>query len=580
MNRSTTVAVLALLSGISFTSTSIAENPSSSASLFPASTIVYAELHDPDDLVTTIFDHPLRKRIEALPPYKMATETPDFERFQTTRLFIESHFGKTWREAIATYAKHGIAIGMDTAEKNSVAMVIHGADADSMTHFRDKLVALAKFGMNADEIYTHQYRDVEVTEINKAKFAVVEDRMVVTLANKIGQAVLDRMIDGEGDSLADNERYQRALAEQENAKTAWAFFDVQAVRETEQGKGIYKKQIDNPALELLVGGIQSTLNKTPYMTASTNIDASGLQFAISMPHQSSWVPTVREYYFGPDGKGHGPEVAEVDETLFSLSTYRDFSEMWLQAGDLFSERINDQFAQADANLSTLFAGRDFGEDILGSVHPEVGFIAARQEFEGILPRPTIKLPSFALVMRLREPETMTRELRRTFQSVVGFLNVIGAMNGQNQLELDMEKLEDDIELVSSTFVPEEDDRESTQAPIIFNFSPTVAFDGGRFVVSSTKTLAKDLVSVKPSSQSIEKNSEAVLNASVLRDVLNDNRGQLIAQNMLEDGNTREEAEAVIDLVLEVVGYFKEMSFDLATTDDRLDIGLAVRVQGE
>jgi hypothetical protein len=153
------------------------------------------------------------------------------------------------------------------------------------------------------------------------------------------------------------------------------------------------------------------------------------------------------------------------------------------------------------------------------------------------------------------------------------------MNGQNQLELEMEKLGGDVELVSASFVPEDDDRESTQAEIIFNFSPTVGFAGKRFIIASTKSLARDLVSASPPSQpSIADNTRIRLHADVLRRVLGDNRGQLIAQNMLEDGNSREEAEAIIDLVLEVVGLFEDASLRLATSDDQLNLDLQVRVQ--
>ncbi len=166
---------------------------------------------------------------------------------------------------------------------------------------------------------------------------------------------------------------------------------------------------------------------------------------------------------------------------------------------------------------------------------------------------------------------MTRELRRIFQSLIGFLNIVGAMNGQNQLEMDMEKISDDAQLITSSYVPEEDDRESTDANIVYNFSPSVGFAGERFVVSSSKTLARQLTMAKTAKpETIDDNTNANLNASVLRDVLADNREQLIAQNMLEDGNSREEAEAIIDLLLQVVDYFQDASLRLGA--DRRSVG--------
>ncbi|MEM1069246.1 MAG: hypothetical protein AAGI63_10145 [Planctomycetota bacterium] len=173
---------------------------------------------------------------------------------------------------------------------------------------------------------------------------------------------------------------------------------------------------------------------------------------------------------------------------------------------------------------------------------------------------------------------MTRELRRIFQSLVGFLNVIGAMNGQNQLEMDMDKIGGHAELVTTQFVPESDEEESTEAGVIFNFSPSVGFSGERFVVASTAELARLLVEAKSSeAASLVDNTRGSLNARVLQQVLADNREQLIAQNMLEDGNSREEAEAVIELVLQVMGYFDGMTMRLTPAEDMLEASFQVQV---
>jgi hypothetical protein len=253
--------------------------------------------------------------------------------------------------------------------------------------------------------------------------------------------------------------------------------------------------------------------------------------------------------------------------------------MWLRAGDLFDENINDGLAEADANLTTFFSGKDFGEDILGALTPQIGFIATKQSFADIMPVPTIKLPQFALVMDLREPESMTRELRRTFQSMIGFFNVIGAMEGRPQLEMDMLKLDNGAQLVTSTYIPESGEERSTDASILFNFSPSVGFFGSRFVVASTDRFAKELVTSKATSGGPSANTNVSLNAGTLKSVLDENREQLISQNMLSDGNSREEAETAIQLLLEFVGYFEGATVDLKAEDSQLSLQFGLQVQG-
>jgi hypothetical protein len=250
--------------------------------------------------------------------------------------------------------------------------------------------------------------------------------------------------------------------------------------------------------------------------------------------------------------------------------------MWLRAGDLFNERINDGIAQADSSLTTLFSGKDFGEEILGAVQPEIRLVAARQEFAEAQPTPAIQLPAFGIALTLKDPQRMRSEFRRTFQSLIGFLNVVGAMNGQPQLDLDMEQ-EGDVQLVSATYLPEpESDRE--QMPINFNFSPSVAFEADRFIIASTKELARALARSKPSATDQPPgNTAARLNLQVVREILADNRGQLVAQNMLEEGHSKDEAERQIDLLLMLVGFVQDASVELAQRDGQLCLQLDLRL---
>jgi len=59
---------------------------------------------------------------------------------------------------------------------------------------------------------------------------------------------------------------------------------------------------------------------------------------------------------------------------------------------------------------------------------EVAFVAVRQDFAGTPPHPTMGLTAFTSVFELTQFGSMRRELRRTFQGLVRFLNFLGVMN--------------------------------------------------------------------------------------------------------------------------------------------------------
>ena len=430
------------------------------------------------------------------------------------------------------------------------------------------------------------YRDVRIYKTDKNSGAgVVGKWIVVTNKGELGKSILDRLLD-DGDTAPDaevagtlsaNAQFKTTYAKRQADSQAWAYGNIQAVRDAGGANKFFDGKAENPLAELLVGGIQSVLQHAPFLTADLNVANSGVSLQLATPCQDGWIPEEREYYFGTNKDGSAPVLPEVPDTLMTLATYRDVSQMWLRAGDLFNEQMNDKLAEAESGLSTIFAGRDFGEEVLGAIQPQIGLIVTRQSFENVTPVPALKLPAFALVLKLRDAENMRPELRRTFQSVIGFFNIVGAMEGRAQLELDMEK-NGDVDLVTARYVPEKKDKNSTTADIIFNFSPSAAFSGDQFILSSTTTLAKQL-SVAPEAVTSTSgiNTALKLNSTAIRDALNDNREQLISQNMLSEGHSREEAEAAIDLLLEAVRCIKGAGLALHHENDLLTLKLNVKV---
>jgi hypothetical protein len=173
------------------------------------------------------------------------------------------------------------------------------------------------------------------------------------------------------------------------------------------------------------------------------------------------------------------------------------------------------------------------------------------------------------------------ELRRIFQSFIGFVNITGAMNGQPQFDLGTESV-GDAQLFTATYVPGIDERESVTAPINFNFSPTIAFAGERFILSSSIPLARELVATgkqadRPIDDEVAANTVATLDAHTLQDILEANQPQLVANNMLEEGNSKEAAEAEIGLLLELVGLFQSTQLSLDVTESQMRLNLELNL---
>ena len=552
--------------------------------LLPETTVGYFEITDTAAIMTALYDHPLSLHIQDMDAWKTATKTEQYRAFLTGRKFFEIQIGSDWRPAIEALTAGGIYAGFDATTQGAV-LLVRTKDNATAENFRLKILQLTQLNEEKNG-KADSYRDITIYKTDKhSGAAVVGSWIILTNKGELGKGVLDRLLDEDVSgpdaevvgTLSASVQFKATYAERNARSQGWAYGNIQAIRDASAAKQMFEGQAENPLIELLVGGIQTALQHTPYVTADLQVANSGVSLQFATPFQGDWIPEERQYYFGTDAEGSAPILPEIPGTLMTLATYRDVSQMWLRAGDLFNEQMNDKLAEAESGLSTIFAGRDFGEEVLGAIQPQIGLIVARQNFENVTPVPALKLPAFALILKLRDAENMRPELRRTFQSVIGFFNIVGAMQGRPQLELDMEKL-NGTDLVTSRYVPETKDKDSTTADMIFNFSPSAAFSGDHFVLASTTTLAKQLSAAPKTNVANDgTNTSLDLHSDAIHATLNDNREQLISQNMLSDGHTREEAEGAIDLLLEAVRWIKTAGITLRHEDDSLALKLHVTV---
>jgi len=565
--------------GISFLHplTTLAESTDtrSGADVLPASVVLYAELAQPAPMIEQLIAHPLRHRLESSQEYKEAILSDGFKRLRRGVKMFEAGMEEPWDQAIANLIHQGVFVAVDGQTKGIVLLTKADSSetAEKLYQIIDGIGQLSPETSKA--IQRSQYRDVSALRIND-KFRLVQHNewLMVTNNSDLGKNVIDRLLDDRSDSLAKSKQFVSAR-ETKIAGNIWAFADIQNIRESGVAPKLYSGISDNPLAEILIGGILSNLQHTSHATMTLGVRMDGIHAVVAAPHNINW-EEGREFFFGETSTGTAPPMFKTDDTLFVMSAHRDLSQMWLRAGDLMTEQANDSLAKADAQLTTVFSGKDFGEDILGAIQPDLQLIVNRQDFANVVPRPAIKLPAFALHATLKNPEKTQDELRRVFQSLVGFINIVGAMQGQPQLDLGMESLPAG-QLVTSTYVPDQNNPEDTAAPINYNFSPSIAFVGDRVILSSSAELARKLVEAKLESGVAlgeggshgVTNTQALLKANLAKQILADNREILIAQNMLEKGHGREKADQEIATLLKLVDLIDQVSATFNVSPDEL-----------
>ena len=549
----------------------------------PSSTVIYLE----GKSLESVLEHPITRTIQSSSAYKKILRLPDVMKLRGGLTLFEFAVGDKVDALAKKLTARGFHLAVDKKTEGAV-LLARTESQEWIEEYLQTLVILARADASSknlpDPIREAEYRGIRGYEFQKIVFGNIGSIAIVTNKPELGRSIIDRHLDSTNDHLLSHPLFEGAWLsngqpERVGVETLFAkvFVDLATLRQAGVAKELLGNKAKDFAAELILGGVLASLQKTSYALGELSVGENKISFQFRVPYQIKWTEDAREFFVGSQGHGYATTLAAGSGLLASLNTYRNLSQLWLRAGDLFDEKVNDQLSQAENTLTTLFSGKDFGADILGAIEPQFQLIAAEQSFEPGN-APAIQLPSFGLVAKLKNP-SIRREFKRIFQSFIGFLNVTSAMGGNPQLDLESESVEQK-QIYSASFIRESDKKYENGLPIQFNFSPTLAFDGDLIFVASTISLAKQL---KPQmSQRIEDDSSAMNNTTVninfaaLKNILELNRMQLISQNMLEKGHSRLEAEKEIDTLVSLISLLRSGTAALRF-DDHVQLQLDLEI---
>jgi len=556
----------------------------------PTDALAYVQIAPAD----VWFNHPLREQITQSEPFQRIWNSPDVINARTGLLAAEWAVGIKLETFLRDATAGGVYAAIDS-ERQGFMILARTKNERWLQRTLEKLLEFARKNQNANgetdgAIRSAEYRGIKGYKVNDLLFAQIGPWLMLSNRSELAKSLLDRHLDNNGTTLADatwrvSKNHGPCMippGESNNSAPLTIFtaeFDLASMRTLFSSNDLFRKKAKDFGAELLLGGVLALLQNAPSAAWELRLEPNALSTQLSIPTEMEWFAESREHYVGPQGRGRAQPRIELQGALASLSTYRNLSAMWLRAGDLFDQQVNDQLAQADNTLTTLFSGRDFGSDILGAIEPELRMVAVPQTWvEGQL-QPSLKLPAFAMVAQLKQPEVMRKELKRIFQSFVGFLNIVGAMEGQPQLDLMSDNLENGP-MYWAEYVVDADRKYENGLPIQHNFTPSIAFVGNHVVLASSSNLARQLVS---ESDQIDTdapkepqgtNTSLVVDASAVQQTLLANRENLIAQNMVEKGHSRSQAVKEIDQLLNLLELVERFQADLSF-DTRSSIDLRV-----
>src|SRR5262249_4947604 len=141
--------------------------------------------------------------------------------------------------------------------------------------------------------------------------------------------------------------------------------------------------------------------------------------------------------------------------------------------------------------------------------------------------------------------------------------------GVGPLEMNTEQVGRAL-VISSQYLPPIKAGSETEAALQYNASPTIAFVGDKVILASARPLALALIEnvQKDSPPAGGINTQLAIDGRTARTALIENRGPLVARNMLDKGHGKEAAELEIDGLLALLQHLSAVSLKFAADDSR------------
>jgi hypothetical protein len=532
--------------------------------------VAVLEISQPKVLMDVVLDSSLRDTVTSSPAYQEQTTNPQFRQMMGVIKYFEGRLGTDWRTGLGKVLGGGVTLAV--RPNDTVVAVFEAEDENMLGELNQLLLEIARAEAakqgQPDRVASADYRGVTGWTFGKNEVhAILGKRLVISNKPDGLKNVIDLRAEPGRPSLDSSASYQAAKKAAGADAVASLYVDLKTLKQVPQLKKALE-QVINPGVALLVGGEVEAVRNSTWLALGLSAKQGVLSLAAAadgqLPDSTSLMAFAR-----PDADGEGAlPILSVPRQIAGLTFYRDLHAFYASKDELFPERTSGLIFFENM-MGIFFTGRDLTEEVLGETRPEIRFVVAEQEYDPAIGKPDLQIPAFAAVFRLRNPEQFGRVVEEAWQKAVGLVNFTRGQQALPGLIIDR-PVHDDLKFTVAYFAAPEEPAAGADAR--FNYRPALAMLDDYLILSSTDGLACDLIdalkaeaagTVKPLAGTT---SALVLNAGQLASVLQANFEGMVSQNMVKEGNTREQAETEVSMILLVLEALGRVTLDLGAQD--------------
>jgi len=570
------------MAGLAFEPALAADSQPPAAKWIPQNSLLVIEAVEPAPVLDLLLAPRMSKAVTSLPIFQAQASQPGFQQFLGLISFLEIKLETKWPAGVRKLLGGGVTFA--ALPEDAVAVIVDSEDAKLLNELHEVIVAFARQQADnqgkPEQVRSADYRGVTAWTLGPGQaHAIIGNRLVMTNKPKALIKVLDVRANPDGPSLASLPAYQAAKKAAGPDAAATAFLNLGILTQVPNvRKALTSEQ--NPLVALLLSGMSAALVESNWLALGARVEGDALKInaAVDGAVTDPTGPAAFSVATEPE-KGSLPNLT-VPRQIASMSLYRDLHGFYAAKDELFPERTSGLIFFENM-MGIFFSGRDLTEEVLAQLKPEVRVLVATQDYDPAVGTPGLQIPSFAFVFGLYDPENFPEVAEEAWQAALGLINFTRGQAALPKLIID-KPIHADTKFTTAYFAYKElEDRENIDSR--FNFRPSLAKVADYLILSSTESLTKDLIDaigkedgdkLKPLA---EVHSVLEIDGAELAAILNANRDGMVRNNMVEEGKTREEAEAGIDVLLSILKLLGQARLDVASHNGQSEASLELKL---
>lgn len=535
----------------------------------PQDAVLVVRVMQPERLLDLALSPGVTKAVAGSAPYRALAASPQGKGFFQGVRFLEAALGTTWPEAIRKLSARGLTFAVSPGGK--AILIVDGEDADLLARLHLILVTIArqeaeKLG-DAARVTSARYGDVTGWTFNgQERHAIVGSRFVWCNSREGFERLMELRKGSAQGVLAAVPAYGEAM-KAAGPVAAVAFVNMKTLGQVPAIKGTLENH-GNPLAGLLVAGIQEALRQSNWVCAALGVEGRSVSLRITSDGKAD--SSQAAFMHPKDGEGVLPNLS-VPRRMAALSLYRDLHAFYAAKDTLFPERTSGLIFFENM-MGIFFSGRDLTDEVLSQLRPEIRLVVAQQQYDAEVGVPAVQIPGFAAVFPVRDPKRFGAILEEAWQKALGLVNFTRGQQGQPGMILDRPEYHGTKYTVASFSTAGLEKK--TDLDTRFNFRPALAILGDYVVLSSTEQLARDLMEAlekekkESPKQAAGIDSRLEVDLTAGSELVQANRELLVRQNMVEKGNSQEQAEATIGLIGMALGYLGKAKVEIGSQNGR------------